>query len=1065
MPLPDVSARRPIGVAMAYVCVVVLGVVSARKLAVDLMPEVDMPQVSVTTTYEGVAPEEIESLITRPIEQALSTVQGIDRLASTSSEGLSRVQALFTWGRNLDEAVNDIREQLDRVQGALPEDAEQPAIFRFNLSDMPVAFLGLSGSGDARRLRYLADEVLSRRLERVVGVASVDVRGGREREIQVQLDASRLAALGISPRQVSQALQRENRNVAAGDMLETGKEVLIRTVGELKTAEDVAATIVTSREGRPIFVRDMGTVLDTFREVTNELWIDGTPGMRLFVSKQSGANTVEVVGRLRQEIEAINREYEGRLHLAVLFDGSLFIRQAVDNVKSSAAYGAGLAILVLFIFLRDWRSTLIISTAIPISILATVALMYFCGFTLNVVSLGGIALGIGTLVDSAIVALENIYQRRQDGLPALQAAIVGTRQVSLSIIAGALTTMAAFVPVVFISGFAGVFFRELAVVVSFAQLPALLVALTLIPAAAARFLSPRVETHAKGAGPLVLFLDRIGGWLHALEEAYGRLVAQALRHPGRVIGWSLAILVGSLLLFPLVGFELMPESDEGRINLSAELPIGTPVETTMHTMEELELRVRSAMRAGELEHLVTTAGPENWWRPASGNQGSMEIMLAPVSQRARSVDEIAAAMRDGTANLPGAEIRLFPSSSNMMMRMMRGGMNTRLAVEIRGHDLATADRLAERVEKLLAGVPGVVHPRTDRELGQMERSLHIDRSRLAELGITGSDVADAVEHYVLGRVSTRLREGGDEHDIRIQLRPENRAQVEQLDELPIITSRGEVVRLGAVATVASGRGPTSIGRENQQRILRVGAGIEGRNYGDVTGDVLAALANLEVPEGFSVNLGGELEEQGKVFLDLLIGIALAMFLVFTVMAIQFESLVQPLVIMTAVPFSLVGMMLALTITGTTFNMNSFLGLIVLVGVVVNNAIVLVDYVNQLRREEGVPLYEALVTAGRRRLRPILMTALATVLALIPLALGIGEGAELQAPLARVMIGGLSTSTLITLVFVPALYLIIERRRARATVGAVEADGVYGGEADGLLEEVEELIEAQAWPND
>ncbi len=1043
MPLPDISARRPIGVAMVYIGIVVLGVVSARQLSVDLMPEVDMPQVSVTTSYEGVAPEEIESLISRPIEQSLSTIQGIDKLTSTSSEGLSRVQVRFEWGADLDEAVNDIRERLDFVRGVLPEDAAEPAIFKFNLSDMPVAFLGLSGSGDARRLRYLADEVLSRRLERVTGVASVDVRGGREREIQVQIDPSRLAALSISPRQVSQALQRENRNVAAGDMMETGKEVLIRTVGEFESADDIANTVVAMPEGQPIFVRDLGRVVDTFREVTNELWIDGQSGMRLYVSKQSGANPIDVVDRLRHEIDAINREYEGRLHVSVLFDGSEFIKKSISNVKGNAVYGALLAVLVLFIFLRDLPSTLIISTAIPISILATLSLMYFSGFTLNVVSLGGIALGIGTLVDSAIVALENIYQRRQDGLPALQAAITGTREVSLSIIAGALTTMAAFVPVVFITGFAGVFFRELAVVVSFAQIPALLVALTLIPAAAARTLKPRVETHALNAGRMVLLLDHIGAWLHQLEEGYGRLVAKALRRPGRVIGWSLATLAASLLLFPLVGFELMPEGDEGRINVSVELPIGTPVETTMGTMHELEQRLRGTLRDGELDHLVTTAGPENWWRPAAGNQGSMEIMLVPVSERGRSVDAIASAMRTTTADLPGAKIRLFSSSGNMMMRMMRGGMNTRLQVEVRGHDLATADLVAQRVEQLLAGIPGVVHPRVDRELGQMERSLRVDRSRLAELGLTGADVADAVEHYVLGRVATRLREGGDEHDIRIQLQAENRQQVEQLDQLPIVTGKGEVVRLGAVATVAAGRGPMSIERESQQRILRVGAGIENRAYGDVAGDVAAGLAGLEVPDGFTVTLGGEGEEQSRVFFDLLIGISLAMFLVFTVMAIQFESLRQPLVIMTAVPFSLIGMVLALLVTGTTFNMNSFLGLIVLVGVVVNNAIVLVDYVNQLRRDQGVPLYEALVTAGRRRLRPILMTALATVLGILPLALGLGEGAELQAPLARVMVGGLTTSTLITLVFVPALYLIVERRRERRRVPALGTERSFG----------------------
>ncbi len=1025
MKIYELAARRPVGTAMLYFCVVVLGVVASRQLAVDLMPEADMPQVSVTTTYTGVSPQEIESLITRPIEQSLSTIEGIDKLNSTSAEGMSRISIQFEWGRDLDEAVNDIREQMDFVREVLPEDANDPTVFKFNLSDMPIGFLGVGGGGDVRRLRRLAEETLSRRLERVPGVASVDVRGGREREIQVRLDQARLAALGVSPAEVTRALSRENRNVSAGDMLETGREVMIRTVGEFESTEEIANVVVSTRDGRPLQVKDLGEVRDTFREITNELWIDGEPGMRMYVSKQSGANTVEVMADVRDEIDALNRDYAGRAEISILMDNSEFISQSVNNVRLGALMGAALAVIVLLIFLRDLRATLIIGTAIPISVLATFALMYFYGFTLNVISLGGIALGIGMLVDSSIVVLENIHRMRRQGASALSAAIAGTREVSTAILAGTMTTIAVFIPVVFIGGFAGIFFKEMAIVVSFALFCSLAVSLTLIPSLAARFLG-----NSRDARDPLGVLPRITVGLRGLDRWYDATLRRLLRHPWRVVGGAVGFLMLSFFMTSQIGFELMPESDEGQLGVHVELPIGTPVETTATTMKELELRLRGALEEGELKHLVSTAGPENWWRPAAGNQGSMEVMLTPISERNRGQETIVSAIRKAMSDLPGADVKVYPSSGNMMMRMMRGG-GERLTVEIRGHDLDTADALAERVRTAMLEVPGVVHPRVDRERGQLERTLHVDRERLAELGMAGADVAESVEHYVLGKVATRFREGGEEYDVRIQLAEEQRADLEQLPQLPIVTPQGQVIRLGALAGIEPSMGPTSIAREDQQRILRISAGISDRGFGEVVADLQERLALIEVPEGFSAGLGGELREQGEVFAELLIGVFLALFLVYTVMAVQFESLIQPLIIMTSVPFSFVGVVLSLVITGTTFNMNSFLGLVVLVGIVVNNAIVLVDYTNILRREHGEELLDAIVKAGRRRLRPILMTTLTTALGLVPLAIGLGEGSEIQAPLARVIVGGLLTSTAITLLFVPSLYLLVERRRAAA----------------------------------
>ena len=1033
MSLSLISVRRPIGTAMLFLAVVVVGFVSVKRLTVDLMPAVDMPRISISTAYDGVAPQEIESLITRPIEQAVSTIEGIDKIVATSTEGSSRVELQFEWGTDLEVAVNEVRTYLDRIRNRLPEDAESPVVWKFNLSDFPVAYLALSGGGDWRRLRYLAEETLGRRLERVPGVASVEVRGGRVRELQVRLDPEQLSSLGISPLDVSQAVTSENRDISAGDMLDDEREVVIRSAGEFRSLEDIASVVVTYRQGRPIYVRDLGEVVDSFQDVKSELWIDGTPGIRLRIAKQSGSNTVEVVDNLREEVGRINREYEGRLRLTFIMDSSEFIQRSVSNVRSAALYGALLALVILMIFLRDWRATLIISTAIPISVLATFGLMYFYGFTINTVSFGGLALGIGMLVDNAIVVLENIYRKRELGMGRFDAAVQGSREVTGAVVAGTLTTVAVFFPVVFVAGFASVFFREMAVVVCFSLFCSLTVALTLVPMLSTKVLGQHPSQRLSGLTGKLYSLGE--GALTGLENLYSRVVRAALRHPWATITLSCALLLSSLSLIPLVGYELMPEADEGQLDVNLELPIGTPLERTTLVVREMERRILTVLEDGELDNIVTVAGPARSWRPGTANQGSLEITLVPVSQRGRSLGRIASAIRPQLAELPGADFQVRPGSSNFLIRIMRGG-DDRLSVDLRGYDLDTADRLAEQVARVMRRVPGIADVDIGREPGKMERLVVPDRERLAELGLAGSSVAEAVEHYVLGKVATYYRDAGYEYDIRVLLHPGDREHIGQLSELPIVARDGRLVPLSSVARIVETEGPTSITRENQERILKVNATISDRSLGDIVEDLQVALGTIAVPEGFSITIGGEYLEQQKMFQDLLVGFLIALFLVYTVMVIQFESLLHPLAIMTAVPFGFIGVALSLFLTGTTFNVNSFLGVIVLVGIMVNNSIVLVDYVNLLRREHHMSLYDALVEGARRRLRPVLMTTSTTVLAMLPLALGLGEGSELQAPLARVIVGGLITSTLITLAFLPCLYFLLERRRAGVVESAV-----------------------------
>jgi HAE1 family hydrophobic/amphiphilic exporter-1 len=1014
------AALRPVAVSIIALAITLFGLVSLRGLSVDLLPAVDVPRITITTLYEGVAPEEIETLVTRPVEQGMSAVQGVTRIEAVSSEGLSRVQLQFDWGTDLGDALDDVRGALDRLRSQLPEDADPPNVHKFDLSSVPVAFLGLTGPGDQRRLKFMAEDELSRALERLPGVASVQVQGGQDREIRVSLDGARLAALGVSADQVVQALKRENRTVSAGDMRQAGRHVVIRTAGEFTNLAELDEVVVTTRDGNPVRVRDLGRSVDSIRRVKSYLFVDGAPGVRLRVFKQSGANTVEVADALQQEIERLNRDNAGRAHLAVLWDSSDFIKASVSNLESGAALGALLAVLVLLIFLRNLRATAIVATAIPLSIIATFGLMHFRGMTLNVISFGGLALGVGMVVDGAIVILENIHRKRVEGLAPLEAAVSGASEVSGAVVAGTLTTVSVFVPVVFVGGFAGVIFGEMAEVVTFALFCSLVAALTLVPMLAARLL-------AKSATPAGRLSGGIERRLTRLEDAYGRVLTSVLAAPWAIVMLAVVLLGASVALVPRLGTELMPESDEGRLEADLELPVGTPVETTREVIREAEKRARDALEPGELEHVMSSAGPEAWWRPTGSNEGELDLMLVPATQRKRSVEEIELGIRRALDGMPGATFSIRAASNNILKRIVQHGED-RIGIEIRGHDLEQADALANRLKGLAREVPGITFARPDREMGQLERVLHVDRARAAELGLGSGDVAAAVETYVLGSVATRYRDKGDEFDIRVQLAEGDRESLEQLGRLPIVSASGAKVALSTLVRVEERLGPSSISRLDQERSLRVNLGTAGRPLSEIAQDLQAKVDTVPRPDGFAIALTGELSQQDDTLTGLLLGILLASFLVFATMAVQFESIRHPLVVMASVPVAFSGVVAALLVTGTTLNMNSMLGAIVLVGIAVNNAIVLVDTTNLMRREHGLDVRSALVRAGQRRLRPILMTTFTTLLGLLPMAVSAGEGSELQAPLSRAVIGGLATSTLVTLFLIPCVYQLMEGRR-------------------------------------
>lgn len=1019
MTLPELAIRRPVTMFMICVICVLLGGVAFTRLPVDLMPDVEYPTLTVRTGYEGAGPEEVETLITRPIEESLSAVPGIEEITSTSSEGDSQVRVSFEWGTNLDEAANEIRTRVDRLRGVLPEGADPPTMFKFDVSQFPILFLAVSADRDPGELRQFVEDQIQYRLERVPGVAQVDLRGGRRREIHVDVDLAKLRSYDLSVATLVEVLRRENLNEPVGPVPEGDYELLLRTQGEFRSVAPIREVVLATRDGVPVYLKDVATVEDDFEEVRDMVRVNGDPALRVSIRKQSGANTVTVVSDVKEEIARINRDFPD-LTASTIIDSSRFIEEAIANVRNSALFGALLAIAVLFLFLRNVRSTLVIAVSIPIAVITTFALMYRYGFTLNTMSFGGLALGVGMLVDNAIVVLENIFRHREEGASQESAAVNGSAEVSSAIVASTLTTLAVFVPLVFLTGMSGILFQQLSYVIAFSLVCSLLVALTVIPILCSRYLRvrpPDAEQH-----PLTSRLVRASGeFLELLDDRYQELIHWSLDHRRVVVGGSTALLMASLMLIPLVGFELMPATDEGEVRISAEMPPGTRIEVTDQVVRELEQVVeREVPEAASVLAEIGGGG----WRNSGTHLGELRISLVDQSERERSAQEIADALRPHLMRRPGMRAFSRSSGGNFLMRRSFGGGDSRVSVEIRGHDLTMARELADRVTDIVAQVEGVTDAQVSRQPGMPEMRVVLDRARAASIGLNIADVADTLRTTVGGRVATRFRQAGNEYDVLVRLRETDRNELAEVGQIPVYAPVGQTVPVGNLIRMERREGPVQIERKDQERLITVTGDVSGRDLGSVMGDIRARIQELSLPQDFAIVYGGEYEEQQRSFRDLMLCLILAVVLVYAVMAAQFESVRDPLIILFSIPMAAVGIILMLFLTGTTFNIQAFIGAIMLAGIVVNNAIVLLDYVKLLRFRDRMPVRQAVELGGRRRLRPILMTTLTTVLAMVPMALGIGEGGEVQAPMARVVIAGLLTSTLITLVFIPTLYTTV-----------------------------------------
>lgn len=1025
MKLSQFSVNHPIFTIMAMLIVIILGGVAFSRLPIDLLPDVTYPTLSIMTDYGGASPEEVEELITRPIEGAMAAVPGVEEVSSVSLEGNSTVRVSFGWDIDLDAATDDVRDRLDRVIPMFPEDVERPMLLKFDAASFPIIILGASSDLDPIQTRRLIDDQIKYRIERVPGVASLGVWGGQQREIHINLQTDKIKALGLPLDLVLSKIRSENVDVPAGTIERGNFEILIRTPGVYTNLDEIRDTVVAIRDGVPIQVKEIATVEDSWQKIRRIVRVNGKPGIRLGISKQSGRNTVDVAKAVFKEIDRIHRDFP-QITLTSIIDSSKYIQSSISNVGRAALYGGLLAIFVLLFFLRNVRSTSVIATAIPISIIGTFALIYFGGFTLNIITLGGLALGIGMLVDSAIVVLENIYRLQEKGENPINAAVKGTGEVSNAIIASTLTTLAVFLPIVFLKGIAGIMFKQLSFVVGFALLCSLVVALTLVPMLSSRILRTTDVTNRKSRSLSRKLFTKTGQLFTNLEDNYKKLLHYSLDHRLLVIIIATIIFLGSLSLVRLVGNEFMPATDEGEVRVSGEMEVGT----RLGLMDE-KFRTMSAIvtkEVPEIDSMVESIGGSSW-RPSGTHVGEMRIALVPQSQRTRSSEEIAADLRKKLFGIPGVLTRIRAGQGFFLLRMGMGGGDW-VQVEIRGYDLETADALAKQVERLVEDVDGITDARISRETGTPEQLIIIDRQKAADMKLTVSHIANTLQTFLTGTRASNYREAGDEFWIRVKVKDAEMMSLEEIMDLTMTNSEGQPVMLRNVVNMKPRRGPVRIERKDQERVVTVSANISGRDMGSVMRDVSARLRTLPVPRDFAIVFGGDYEEQQKAFRELLLGMILALVLVYMVMASLYESLRDPFVVMFSIPLAAIGVILILFLTNTTFNVQSYIGCIMLGGIVVNNAILLVDYTNLLRRRDGMPMREAIEEAGRRRLRPILMTAATTIFALFPLALGVNEGGEAQAPMARAVIGGLISSTLITLVIIPVMYSIIEGMRKK-----------------------------------
>ncbi len=1008
--------KRPVFTTMLVMLLVVFGLGSYPSLGIDLNPDVDFPLVTVSVSFAGTSPEEMESLVTKPIEDAVSSLSGIKNLSSVTREGSSQITIEFEFGTDPKLAANEVREKVAVARKRLPDQADEPVIQRFDMGAQAIVYYSLSSdtrsSGDIRKL---ATDIVKDELQRIDGVADVTISGGSEREIRVAVDSKKLAAYHISMAQILDAVNSQNLNSPGGRVSEKGTELTVRTIGKYKNVADIQNVIVANKDGLLIRLSDVATVADTWAEERMLARANGQPSVLIAVQKQSGTNTVAIAEKVKTTMASIQTLLPPDVKVAITRDSSQYIRSSVNDVMESMIFGGLLAVAITFLFLQNTRATIIGAIAIPTSVVATFFLLKMMNFTLNNMSLMGLSLAVGILIDDAIVVIENIYRHMELGKSPMEAARDGTSEISLAVMATTLSILAVFVPVGSMNGIVGQFFKQFGLTVAFAVAFSLFVALTLTPMLSAYWLKGGHEQTAGQSGKksrIKIFLDRFEAGFLEFQQFYRRVLSWSLAHPKKLVAIAVLSLFANGLLLPFLGSEFQPTYDSGEFNITMNAPAGTSLEKMRELVKPVEEQVL-AIQERESSYLIIGSGGQ-------AGKATMGIKLVPAGERSRSMDKIMDELRLKFRDI--GRLKVTVTNNQGMGR----GDSRPVQIALRGPELDKLNQMAQQLVEKIRQVPGTTDVDISAEQSSPEIQVAVDPVRVSDAGLDTTTVATTIQMAFLGATTRNEFNPTDkDYQIRVQLEEQGRSSLDDVANLLIASKTGNFVRLGDIANVTLSSGPTQIDRESRQRQVIVYANVVGVSAGDVTAKVKELMPSLNLPLGYSYKFVGQAQTMQDSFMEIAKALLLAVVLIYMVLAAQFESFVHPFTIMLSLPFSLTGAILGLLIAGQTMNIISLIGVIMLMGLVTKNAILLVDYANQLRHQ-GMPIIDALIEAGAVRLRPILMTTAAMIFGMMPIALGIGSGAEMRQSMGVVLIGGLITSTMLTLLVVPAVYLLIER---------------------------------------
>lgn len=1048
MSLTKTVVNKPVTIIVIFAILIGLGFYITPRIPIDLYPEINPPILVIFTNYDGAGPEEVENTLTRPLEGMLTNVSNIKGITSTSSEGTSMILLEFSWGLNISEASNEVRDKLEFIKDYLPDEAGSPQIFKIDPSMMPILDLVVRGDRSSEELSKIAEDTVSPLIEQVEGVSLTSVIGGRNPIVKVEISANRLEAYNLTLTQVTQALLTQNTQIGAGNIEEGSKKFLIRTSGEFNSIDDIRNTVVSYKGGnvmpgqpldpaKVIKLDDIADVSMGYETQTSAVYINGEPGINVMVQKQTGTNSVQTADNVIAKLKDINKVLPHGVSVEVVSDTTSMIRTTLDQVKSSALTGAIFAMVILFIFLRSFKSTLIIGISIPVSLLITLMAMYFFGLTLNLMTLTGLILGIGMIVDSSIVILENIYRYREKGAKLKASALLGTQEMILAITASIMTTICVFLPIIMFKSeldVIGVMFQDLAFTIVIALISSLAIAVTLVPSLASRFLKLNTKKQNPIKNKVLKAVDdRMEIWFTNLDRRYMKSLRTVLDHKVSTIFIILIIFVASLFLFPTVGINFLPTSAEDFVQVSVEMPVGTKLSLTEDVINQLQYYVEDEIQ-GYTDIIITTGSDGGFFGETPSNQGSIKILLPKYEDRIETSVEIKEILRSHFENFPSVKFSFTAGQTNM------GGNPTPIDVIIKSEDLKLAGETAIKIRELIKeNIPEVTEPSVNLNEGLPQIEVNVDREKAYALGLNIYSIGSEISANIDGKNAGKYRVGGEEFDITVLLKEEDRKSLEDLNNIFVMSQTGEKIPVSNFATLKKTTGPVGINREDQSRVLHVTGGLKpGASTSEVEKMVRALVTeNIVADEGVMIDFGGDWADIMNMIFKFVIIMIIAIALVFAVMASQFESLVDPFIIFLCLPLMAVGVIWIYIMTGTDFSMFTAVGLVMLSGIVVNNGIVLVDYTNLLK-ERGLSIREACVQAGGNRLRPILMTTLTTILGMVPMAFFPGEGSELVQPIGLTVIGGLTINTIVTLYLAPVLYSIFNRKHKNNKLDSMEA---------------------------